>query len=406
MPSIDLEPLFQPLTIRGVTLNSRFVMPAMQRGWCVGGAPLAKMAGYYARRAEGGTGLIISESCAIDHPASVNQPGAAHIYGPAVEAWRGCVRAVHDAGGRMLLQLWHEGGIRKDASADGRPVHPSVSPSGLYQAGKPNGRAATAKDLEAIKAAYVRGALTAKAIGADGVEIHSAHGYLMDLFLWPETNRRTDGYGGPDIAARARFPAEVVAEIRRQCGEDFIIGYRLSQWKEVDFDARVAETPEELRILVSCLRQAGVDIFHASTRRLDQPEWPGSELGFAGWVRAFTDAAVIAVGGVGIEKDPHSDLLVDEKGATTEAALAPLARRFAAGEFDLVAVGRCQIGDPEWVDKVRAGRFAEIRRFTRKEVFDEHEWDRDLVIAAHEVDIFRSAETAAVSSPGPAGSPG
>lgn len=388
MSDLDLAPLFTPFQLRGRTLGNRFVMPAMQRGWCVGGSPLPKMAAYYARRARGGAGLIISESCAIDHPASANQPGAAHIFGPAVEAWRGCVKAVKAEGGHMLIQLWHEGAIRKQQTPDGADAHPSVSPSGLYRGGKGNGRAATAEDLEALKAAYVQGALTAREIGADGIEIHSAHGYLMDLFLWPETNLRTDGYGGPDMAARARFPAEVVAAVRRAAGEDFIIGYRLSQWKEVDFTARIAETPEELAVLVRTLRAAGVDLFHASTRRFDTPEWPGSDLNFAGWVRSFTDAAVITVGSVGIAKGA-GDPLQDE-GSRDAESLRALVRRFQAGEFDLVAVGRCQIGDPDWVNKVRERRFDEIRLFSRREVFDEHEWDRDLVIEAQGADIFRT----------------
>lgn len=388
MAQIPLDPLFTPLQVRGLRLPNRFVMPAMQRGWCVGGTPLPKMAAYYANRARGGAGLIISEACAIDHPASVNQPGAAHIHGPAIEGWRQCVQAVKACGGHMLIQLWHEGGIRKDGAMTGEPMPRSVSPSGLYQAGKPNGVAATATDLQEIKAAYVRAALTAQSLGADGVEIHAAHGYLLDLFLWPQTNVRTDGYGGEDIAARARFPAEVVAAVRASVGEDFVISLRMSQWKEVDFDAQIVRTPEELAILVSTLRRAGVDIFHVSTRRFDTPEWAGSDRSLAGWVRSLTDAAVITVGSVGIKKG-SGDPLQDE-GSTSGEGLYALAKRFSAGEFDLVAVGRCQIGDAAWVNKVRTGRFGDIRVFSRKEVFDEHEWDRDFVVAAQGAEIFRT----------------
>ena len=112
----DISPLFQPLTINGMTLPNRFVMPAMQRGWCVDGVPLPKMADYYRERVDGGVGLIVGESCTIDHPSASGQNPAAHLFGPAVPSWERCVRAVKDAGGHMFLQLWHEGSMRREGA--------------------------------------------------------------------------------------------------------------------------------------------------------------------------------------------------------------------------------------------------------------------------------------------------
>jgi len=109
--------------------------------------------------------------------------------------------------------------------ADGHPLanHPALSPSGLIQSGRPNGRAMTAQELRDLKQAYVSAAQHAQSLGADGIEVHSAHGYLLDQFLWAETNTRADRYGGRTLAERARYAAEIVADMRRAVGADFVI---------------------------------------------------------------------------------------------------------------------------------------------------------------------------------------
>ena len=188
--------------------------------------------------------------------------------------------------------------------------------------GKPNGLAASLGDLEAIQDAFVRGARAAQQIGANGVEVHACHGYLLERFLWAETNRRTDGYGGDDIRARVRFPKEIVTAIRAAVGQDFVISFRFSQWKEVNYEARIAPTPEDLRVMLSELRSAGVDLFHASARRFWIPEWPGSDWGIAGWTKSFTDAPVIGVGSVGLDTDVMENFFGKEAQATGNPASA------------------------------------------------------------------------------------
>ena len=375
----SLSPLFAPLKVKHLTLPNRFVMPAMQRGWCQDGEPLPRLADYYRQRVEGGVGLIIGEASAIDHASSTGQPPAASMFGPALAGWGRCVRAVKAAGGAMLLQLWHEGAMRTAGLGGADPGAPSLSPSGLVWDGRANGSAATRAELAAIKAAFVRAACAAQDLGADGVELHGAHGFLLDQFLWAETNRRTDGLGGRRLAARLSYPVEVVAAVREAVGPQFVIGWRFSQWKEVDFDARVARTPAQLGVILGALRQAGVDLFHASTRRFDRPEWPGSERGLAGWAKSLTDAPVIAIGGVGVA----GDLIETEEKPTEpwsiEAQLERLGRRFDAGEFDLVAAGRALIGDAQWVEKVRTGRLDQITPFSR-ELLDEVGWDVSLMM--------------------------
>lgn len=355
--------LFAPLALGSLTLANRFVMPAMQRGFCRDGAPLPELAGYYARRAAGGVGLIISESAAVDHPSATRQPSAAHLNAATAGAWARCVEAVHTAGGRMLLQLWHEGGLRNNVDGG------TLSPSGLAHPGRTGGHAASLAELAAVRDAFARSARLAQSIGADGVEVHAAHGYLLDQFLWAATNQRTDGYGGPELAARARLPAEIVAAIRAACGPGFLISFRFSQWKEHDYEARIAQTPEELATLTRLLREAGTDVFHASTRRFWLPEWAGSDLGFAGWTRKLGGLPTITVGSVGLDRDVMESFQApEEPQPRLDFAIEELGRRFARGEFDLVAVGRGLIADPDWVKKLRAGELAAIRPFRKSDV--------------------------------------
>jgi 2,4-dienoyl-CoA reductase-like NADH-dependent reductase (Old Yellow Enzyme family) len=232
------------------------------------------------------------------------------------------------------------------------------------------GNPATIADLEAVRDAFVRSARIAKRIGADGVEIHACHGYLLDQFLWAGTNVRDDQYGGPEVGDRVRFPAEVVRAVRDEVGSDFVISLRFSQWKLQDYTARVATTPEELSIMLRAFEDAGVDLFHASTRRFGDPEWPESDLGLAGWARKLSGKPVIAVGGVGLTVDMVETFSGKDTNASPDINFPALAKRFNAHEFDLIAIGRSNIADPEWVAKVRDGRPDFIRQFKLADLGD------------------------------------
>ncbi|WP_066969646.1 hypothetical protein [Rhizorhabdus dicambivorans] len=364
MSKVDLSPLFTPHSVKSLLLGNRFAVPAMQRAMSKDGAPLPSLAQYYRKRAEGGFGLVISESTAIDHGSATRQPTAMWIRPDTAERWRQCVEEVKSAGGHMLLQLWHEGAMRAAEGNDAWSDYPTISPSGLVRKGEASGRAATIEDLASLREAYVRSALLAQEIGFSGVEIHAAHGYLLDQFLWAETNLRDDEYGGGDLRNRVRFPAEVVAAVRAAVGQDFIISVRLSQWKTTSFDATVVNDPQEFEILLGTLRQAGADMFNISTRRFDRPEWPGSELSLAGWAKKLTDATILAVGSVGIKGDITDMLMHRESAPQLMASLKEAQRRFLAGEFDLLAIGRSSIADPDFVTKLQQGRFDEVRPFS------------------------------------------
>lgn len=368
MEKPDLGRLLEPMRLGALELRNRFVLPGMQRRWSVEGAPDARLDAYYCRRVEGGVGLIISEALAVDHASATQTPSFSRLTPATAAAWKRCVGAVKDVGGTMLLQLWHEGAIRPEGGDNSWSVHPTLSPSGIAYRHRANGRAATGAELAAIRDAFIRSALLARDAGADGIEVHAAHGYLLDQFLWSVTNRRDDGYGGADMRDRARFPAEIVAGVRQACGKDFLISFRFSQWKEADFDARVAETQAELATLTCAVRDAGADVLHASTRRFWEPEWPGSDLNLAGWAKRLSGLPVITVGSVGLSADVTANFTGEHVAATIERAVLELGRRADRNEFDLVAIGRSLIADPDWINKVRDGKYATVRAFSRSDL--------------------------------------
>lgn len=365
----DLSPLFQSLRLGPVTLRNRFVLPAMRIGFAENRGPSERMIAFLRARAEGGTGLIFSEACAPDHPSSCRQPVFCVLNRATEPGWSRVVEAVKGAGAAFMLQLWHPGGQRVPQPGFVHAETPSLSPSGLIQADRPNGRALTAEELDDLKAAYVRAAGTARRLGADGVELHAAHGSLLDQFLRAETNVRTDGYGGAALADRARFPLELAEAIRAATGPDFLISLRFSQFSEVDYGARVFPTPEELAEFGLRARLAGLDFLNVSSRRFSKPEWPERDptLGIAGWTKRLSGLPVITTGSVGLDRDMFADLFDGQDPALTIAAdLEELVRRFRNGEYDLVGIGRMQIANPDFVTRLAEGRADTLRLYSRQ----------------------------------------
>ena len=238
-----------------------------------------------------------------------------------------------------------------------------LSPSGLAAPGHPFGRAMTTGEIDATIAAFARAAAAARAIGADGIEIHGAHGYLPDQFLWSGTNARDDRWGG-SAAGRMRFAVELVRTVKAATAPDFPLSLRLSQWKQLDYAARLAIDPGELAALVEPLANAGVDLFHCSTRRFWEPEFAGDPRNLAGWVRALSGRPTITVGSVTLATDFKAP------GGKTHAEpaakhIAMLEAGLARGDFDLVAIGRALLANPDWVRTVAAGRARDLAAFDR-----------------------------------------
>ena len=215
----------------------------------------------------------------------------------------------------------------------------------------------TLDDIDDVIDAFASSAVAARDLGFDGVELHGAHGYLLDQFFWQATNRRADRYGG-DLAERTRFAAEIVEEIKHRAGDSFPVCFRFSQWKGQDYSARLVQSPGELERWLAPLAAAGVDIFHCSTRRYWLPEFEGSDLNLAGWTKKLTGMPTITVGSVGLDEE-----FTRRDRPAHLTGLEPLLERLERGEFDLVAVGRSLIANPSWAAAVRRGAFDRLRAY-------------------------------------------
>ena len=361
-PDSDLSPLFEPFEVRGLKLNNRIVMPAMGRHFNDDGVPSQGYVDYFRRRAAAGTGLLITEVASVEHPVSQANPGYARLHGQdALESYARIVEAVHGAGGRIFPQLVHCGAVRQVGASPNPDLAP-LSPSGLYlpfesfgekPAASQVAEPASIKDIDAAIDGFASSARHAKAIGFDGVQLHGAHGYLIDQFFWDKMNRRQDVYGG-SLVDRTRFATEVIRAVRDAVGDDYPVFFRWSQWKQQDYWAKLCQTPAELEDFLTPLSEAGVDVFDCSTRRVWEPEFDCSPLNVAGWTKRITGKPTVTVGSISLDHDPLPSKEQGDRPSEQQLrgrcppSIAHVVGMLKRGECDLVAVGRAMITNPDW----------------------------------------------------------
>jgi 2,4-dienoyl-CoA reductase-like NADH-dependent reductase (Old Yellow Enzyme family) len=368
-PLPKLDALFTPFSCGALRLANRFVMSPMTRSFSPGNLLSGEAPSYYARRARGGAALVVTEGTAIPHKVAHQDATIPNFYGGSMAIWRETAERVHVAGGAIFAQLWHTGLFRNRAETL-NPEDLSFAPS---QVGKEEVHPMTESDIAEVVEAYAQGAENARAVGFDGIEIHGAHGYLPDQFFWPSTNKRSDGFGGP-IENRVRFAVSAVAEIRRRTAPDFPIMFRFSQWKATRYDYKLARTPQELERWLCPLAEAGVDIFDASTRRFWEPEFEGSPLNLAGWAKKVTGKASMTVGSVGLKNPLEVGAIGDmPTAALSISGLRMLVEMFERGDFDLVALGRVILTNPDWPNLVKRGQFDQLRPYDPKKVVEQLE---------------------------------
>ena len=361
---INNSSLFTPFECSKLKLRNRVVMAPMTRNLSPNNIPNDNVIEYYRQRAAGGVGLIVTEGTCINHIGANGYHDVPYFHGEErLAQWAKVADAVHAEGGKIAPQLWHCGGMRKAGVMPEGDV-PGYTPSGMNVPGKVARYEMTEQDILDVIAAFAQGAADAKACGFDAVEIHGAHGYLVDQFLWEGTNVRTDQWGG-SMANRSRFAIEIIKAVRAAVGEDFPIILRWSQWKQQDFAARLVTSPEQLEAFLTPLSDAGVDIFHCSTRRFWEPEFEGSDLNLAGWTRKITGKPAITVGSVGLDADfvpaPGDPNFKDGKPASLEALIEDIGN----DEYDLFAVGRALIANPDWANKVQADQESSLQAYDK-----------------------------------------
>lgn len=339
----NLERLLSPIKIRNVEFGNRAVMPPM--GTNLGnddGTVSDALLAYIRRQARSGVGLVISEITAV-HPSGLVSPNHLGAYDdrfiPGLIHYAG---AVHEAGGKAAMQLHHAGRESLFMLMQGEAIGPSAIPSVVYRQAP---REMTVEEIHEIVQAFGRAARRACEAGFDAVEVHGAHGYLLTQFLSELSNQRNDEYGG-SLANRARFVTEVLRAVRANVGGDFPVSLRISAEECIKGGYSV----EDIRSILPQLVAAGADIIHASLGTHGTPAGitsapPEYEPGFNAWrarkVKEAVDVPVIAVG------------------RFTDPALAD--EVIARGDADMVAFGRQQLADPDFLLKASEGRTKEIR---------------------------------------------
>ena len=339
------EKLFAPGRIANLELKNRIVMPAM-------GCSLAEHSGeagprmikYYAERAKGGTGLIITEITRIDDETGVGTPNQLSVTQPYMTGQlHRLVEAVHAYDTKLFVQLHHPGNQTPSRLIGGRqPV--SASDVTCRVIGE-QPRALTTEEVEGLVKKFVIGAVIAQKAGVDGVEIHGAHGYLVSQFLSPHTNKRTDKYGG-SFEGRMRFATEIIMGIRAYCGPKFPIGIRINGNDYLDDGI----TEEDAIAQAQYFEKLGVCYINVSCGTYDsgatiiEPNYfqEGWKKHLAANIRKAVSVPVIAV--CNIKHPAVAEQLLDE------------------GFADFVGIARGNLADPEWASKAMRGEDKLIRK--------------------------------------------
>ena len=355
--------LFEPYKIKNTLLKNRIAMAPMTRNQSPGGIPTNDVVSYYKRRAEAEVGLIITEGVEVSHKASSAYPNVPRLDSEkARDGWKRVVGGIKEHDGAVIAQLWHCGGFRKLGMAP-NPEVPGHTASGLVRPGKRVAHAMSSDDIKETIDAFASDAKYCEEIGFDGVEIHGAHGYLIDNFFWNGTNERKDLYGG-SIEKRSQLAANIVKAIRSNVSDNFIVGLRFFQWKQQDYEAKLATSSEELLKVIKQPADAGLDYLHSSMRRFWESEFKGSDENLAFWTKKLTGLPTISVGSVGLDSD-FIDMSAPASPRNIDKAISDISNK----KYDMVAVGRALLADHEWVIKMREGRIKDIIPYTKEALY-------------------------------------
>ncbi|MDH3802174.1 MAG: NADH:flavin oxidoreductase [Deltaproteobacteria bacterium] len=327
--------LFEETTINGMTLRNRLVRSATWEGMCEqDGRPTEKLTNCYRDLAQGGIGLIIS-GFAFVRPDGKQFPGKMGIHtDDFARAYENLTSTVHDAGGKIAVQLVHAGGQTDANNAGRQPLAPSAVKVDQF----PEMPAELTKDeISEIIAAFAEGARRAKAWGFDGVQLHGAHGYLVNQFLSPLTNRRTDDYGG-SIENRCRFLLEVYRKVRETVGADYPLFIKLNAADNLDGGLEV----DDAVYAAKKLAEAGIDAIEVSAgtpasgdenparEKILKPEKEAYNLPLARRIKEVVNCPVMVVGG--FRSYEIAEKTVKEDGMDYIAMARPLIREPALAD--------------------------------------------------------------------------
>ncbi len=337
--------IFSPLTIKGHTIKNRLTVPAMVTNFCnEDGTATERYIAYHEAKAKGGWGLIITEDYNVAPEGHGFSCTAGLWNDDQIASHTELPKRVHKYGTTILAQIYHCGRqTHKSAIPEG--YHTRSSSAMLCPFGDEIPVPLTTEEVKDMVSKYGDTALRAKKCGFDGVEIHGAHGYLITQFFSPYSNKRLDEYGG-NFWNRTRFAREIIADVRKKCGDDFIVGMRLSADEFVEGGLNVEDTKAIARMMVDC----GVDLLHISVGNylsvdLNIASSYSGHGWFSDWAKQIKEVVNVPIITVSRINDPF---LADEI--------------LASGKADLVAMGRASLCDPGMPNKAKEGRFEDIRR--------------------------------------------
>ncbi len=340
-----IDELFRPLDVKGVRLPNRIVMPPMVTNIAEqDGSINDRVREYYAARAKGGAGLIIVEATYISPEARRFVSNIGIHEDRLISGLRTLTDAVHEAGARIAIQIWHAG-RRAQPPITGLAA---VAPSSIEGVDPWLPRELTVDGIRKAVEDHARAVRRARDAGFDLAEIHMAHGYLPNQFLSSFSNLRRDDYGG-SLENRLRFPLEIMSEIRREVGDDYPIIVRIPADEYMDGGL----TLDESRIVSVRLQEAGAAVIHVTGGGPDSPT-----MGQCGLRKSPAKTPNAFLRHLAAEIKPAVTVPVIAVGRLDDPELA--AEVLANGEADLIAIGRGLLTDPEWPHKVAEGRSAEI----------------------------------------------
>lgn len=338
----EFSHLFSPIKVGETVVKNRVFMPPISTNLADKGYVTDALVAHYAARAKGGVGLIVTEVTTVE-PTYIYLPGDMSIHDDSfIPGWKKLTEAVHQYDCKILPQLFHPAYMAFPIPGTPRLIAPSNV--GPYYA-KEAPRSVTKEELKVIIKQFGEAALRVKTAGADGVEIHAAHAHgLLGGFLSPLYNKRTDEYGG-DISCRLRLTLEVIEEVRKMCGKDFIIDVRISGDEYTDGGLNI----NDMIYVSKTLEKAGVDMLHVSggttIARGSSIPAPGTKMG---------SHALLSE-----EIKKHVSIPVATVGRITEPWIAD--ELIANDKADICMMGRANLCDAEFVNKAMSGHVEDIR---------------------------------------------
>jgi 2,4-dienoyl-CoA reductase-like NADH-dependent reductase (Old Yellow Enzyme family)/thioredoxin reductase len=337
------DQLFSPISIKGKTIKNRFTVPAMVTDYCNDdGTATERYIAYHEEKAKGGWGLMITENYNVD-PLGHGFKATAGLWNDdQIESHSELPKRVHQYGATILAQIYHCGRQTNSEAIDGLPRSSSAI---MCPFGDEIPVPFTTEEVKEMVSKFGDTALRAKKCGFDGVEIHGAHGYLITQFFSPYSNKRIDEYGG-NFWNRTKFAREIIRDVRAKCGEDFIVGMRISADEFVEGGLTI----EDNKAIARMMEAEGLDILHVSAGNylsvdLNVASSHTNHGWFTDWAKAIKEVVSIPVITVSRINDPF----------LAESILA-------SGKADFVAMGRASLADPALPNKTQEGRFEDIRR--------------------------------------------